>query len=281
VKRCIGACRGGGGNMHSKFYLFSRTGKAQKVVMVSSSNLNRGGATMGWNEMYTIKNRPRLYKAFAAMHREMTDDKAAGAKKVQVADGPFLARFFPMKHASKKNDPTLHDLDRIRCKSKLGRTRINVSMFYWKGGRGNYLADKLFSLARDGCQVGVVYGAPSIQIATRLRAAAGRSLIRLYDTRWDRNDDGFNEVRTHAKYVLVKGSYGKDRAAYRVLTGSQNWVAGSLSRSDETTLNIGLKSAYVDYLHNWNTIRQHARRLPYHRWGSPGRFVGPTYSEPI
>jgi hypothetical protein len=58
-------------------------------------------------------------------------------------------------------------------------------------------------------------------------------------------------------------------------------VAGSLSRSDETTLNIGLKSAYVDYLHNWNTIRQHARRLPYHRWGSPGRFVGPTYSEPI
>ena len=84
-------------------------------------------------------------------------------------------------------------------------------MFYWKGRRGNYLADKLLSLARDGCQVSVVYGGPSIEMATRLRAAAGRSLIRLYDTRWDRNDDGFNEVRTHAKYVLVRGSYGKDR----------------------------------------------------------------------
>ena len=39
--------------MHSKFYLFSRTGASQHVVMVSSSNLNRGGAVLGWNDMYT------------------------------------------------------------------------------------------------------------------------------------------------------------------------------------------------------------------------------------
>ena len=68
---------------------------------------------------------------------------------------------------------------------------------------------------------------------------ARKHLINLWDSRWDFNDDGFNEVRTHAKYVLVKGTVGKDRRAYRVWTGSQNWVAGSLSRSDETTLNIG------------------------------------------
>jgi hypothetical protein len=48
------------------------------------------------------------------------------------------------------------------------------------------------------------------------------------------------------------------------MTGSQNWVAGSLSKGDETTLNIALKSAYRDYLHNWNDIRRHSRRLPYH-----------------
>jgi hypothetical protein len=96
---------------------------------------------------------------------------------------------------------------------------------------------------------------------------ARRHLIDLWDSRWDHNDDGWNEVRTHAKYVLVKGRVGKDRRAYRVWTGSQNWVGGSLFRSDETTLNIALRSAYVDYKSNWANIRNHSRRLPYDVYG--------------
>jgi hypothetical protein len=92
-------------------------------------------------------------------------------------------------------------------------------------------------------------------------------VIDLWDSRWDYNEDGWSEVRTHAKYVLVKGRVGRDRRAYRVWTGSQNWVAGSLSRSDETTLNIGLRSAYDAYLKNWDNIRDHSRRLPYSIYG--------------
>ena len=281
VKRCAGACRGGGGNMHDKFYAFSHLGKARDVVMVSSSNLNKAGGRAGWNDLYTVKNRPKLFDGFAHLHREMTNDRPAGAKKVEVKDGPFTARFFPMRHASKRNDPTYQDMGRIQCRSALGRTQIYVAMFYWKGKRGNYLASRLLNLARHGCQVSVVYGAPSVQMATRLRAAADRSLIKLWDTRWDHNDDGYNEVRTHEKYMLVRGHVGKDRKAYRVYTGSQNWVAGSLSRSDELTLTIATRSAYRQYVHNWNVVKAHSRRLPYHRWGSPGRFSGPGYSEPL
>ena len=55
-------------------------------------------------------------------------------------------------------------------------------------------------------------------------------------------------MRTHAKYVLVKGAVGGDRPRHIVWTGSQNWVAGSLSRGDETTLNIALRSAWSDYM---------------------------------
>ena len=47
AKKCDGSCRGGGGNMHSKFYAFSHTGTAHNVVIVSSSNLNFGGAHAG------------------------------------------------------------------------------------------------------------------------------------------------------------------------------------------------------------------------------------------
>ncbi len=265
VKKCDGSCRGAGGNMHSKFYAFSRTGVVSDVVMVSSSNLNRGGARNGWNDLYTMVGRPESYEVYRRIHREMTDDTTAGDGKVEAIDGPFTSRFFPMRDATRANDPTLADLNKIGCSSVWGRTKVNVSMFYWEGTRGNYLADKLLSLARQGCQVSLIYGAPSVQIATRLRDAARRNLISLYDSRWDFNGDGYNEVRTHAKYVLVKGQFGGDSSSWQVMTGSPNWVEGSLSRGDETTLNIALQSAYDQYLADWNEIRRHSRALPYRR----------------
>jgi hypothetical protein len=40
-----------------------------------------------------------------------------------------------------------------------------------------------------------------------------------------------------------------------------------LSLSDETSLNIGLRSAYEAYLKDWDNIRDHSRRLPYSLYG--------------
>jgi phosphatidylserine/phosphatidylglycerophosphate/cardiolipin synthase-like enzyme len=264
VKRCNGSCRGAGGNMHSKFYLFSKTGTAQDVVMVSSSNINKGGALNGWNDLYAMIDRPESYNKYVSIHREMTDDDKADDSLDQVVDGPYTSRFFPMRNAGKAKDPTLNDLNKVKCHGPLGRTQINISMFYWAGTRGNYLLDKLLNLAHNGCHVSIIYGAPSRQIADRLRTAAGHHVVDLWDSRWDFNNDGYNEIRTHGKYFLVKGVYGGDSSAYLVSTGSQNWVAGSLSRGDEVTLNVELQSAYHDYIQNWNKVRQHSRRLPYH-----------------
>ncbi|UMG93207.1 phospholipase D-like domain-containing protein [Nocardioides sp. TF02-7] len=263
MKVCKGACRGKGGNMHSKFFLFTNSGTGRHVVMVSSSNLNRGGARLGWNDMFVVKGRKKLYNGFKRMHRAMTEDIKATADKVEVRDGPYIARFFPMRNANKRTDPTMQDLRRVRCSSALGRTQIHVSMFYWKGTRGSYILNKLVSLARSGCKVRIIYGAPSIALAERMRNLARNRVIDLWDSRWDHNDDGFNEVRTHAKYVLVKGTVGKNRRAHQVWTGSQNWVGGSLFRSDELTLNIAKRGAYKSYLGNWKQIRKHSRRLPY------------------
>jgi phosphatidylserine/phosphatidylglycerophosphate/cardiolipin synthase-like enzyme len=262
VTVCSGTCRGGKGNMHSKFFAFSRTGTAEHVITVSSSNLNRGGALNGWNDAYTMVGRPRSYQVYRRVHREMTEDKRTDGKLVEVVDGPFTSRFMPIRPGGKSNDPTLKDLRKIRCNSDLGRTKVHISMFFWEGTRGDYLADKVLGLARDGCKVSIILGAPSIAIAQRLRAAARAGLIGLWDSRTDINGDGERELRTHCKYVLVKGAFGSDRRAKVVMTGSMNWGNGSLTRSDETSLNIAKASAYTQYLGNWQDIKQKSRRIP-------------------
>lgn len=263
VKRCKPSCRSKHGNMHMKIYLFSRTGHHHDVVMVSSSNINRGGAFLGWNDMYTMYDRPKSYQQYVNWHRLMTKGSLAPKERVEITDGPFTTRFFPLRKAGIHRDPALQDLEAIRCKSAFGPTKINISMFYWKGRRGTYLADRVLQLAHQGCQVSIIYGAPSRLLAARLRAAAGNHLITLYDSRWDYNEDGEAEVRTHSKFVLVRGNYEGNPKKWVVMTGSPNWVAGSLSKGDEVTLNIELKSAYLAYLRNWNKIRVHSRKMPY------------------
>lgn len=265
VKWCSGSCgnAGDGGNVHTKMYLFSRTGTSRHVVMVSSSNLNRGGANLGWNDLIVLKDRPKSYDYYLNIHKRMTAEKRAPTTLMKVQDGRYLSRFFPLRDGGKRNDPTLRDLNSIRCHgSPLGRTKINVSMFYWAGKRGNYIADKLLGLARDGCQVSIIYGAPSRLIADRMRTAARADLITLYDSRWDFDDDDWNEVRTHAKYVLVKGRVGSADSTFQVWTGSQNWVSGSLTLSDESTVNVTSAPLYRQYMANWTVIRDHSRKIP-------------------
>jgi PLD-like domain len=261
--KCKGTCRGRGygGNMHSKFYAFSRVRHIHNVVMVSSSNLNVGGGTLGWNDLWTMKDRPVQFRYYAQIFDQMIRDRVVRHGHYEVKEGPYRTRFFPLVHPKKKNDPTLLDLDRVHCHGPLGPTKIFVSMFYWKGPRGEYLATKLLNLRRDGCQVSVIYGAPSRLIAARLKSDARRHVINLWDSRLDRNFDGIFDTRTHAKYVLIKGHFGRHKKAWRVFTGSQNWVEGSLGLSDETTLNIASRKAYGMYIKNWNTIRLHSRHV--------------------
>ena len=110
----------------------------------------------------------------------------------------------------------------------------------------------------------IIYGAPSLQIAERLRNAARARLINLYDSRWDMNGDGFNEVRVHSKYILIKGRYGRDPSRPAASSpGRRTGSQGSLSRGDETTLNISRKKAYRQYIKHWTRVKAHSRRLPY------------------
>ena len=85
-----------------------------------------------------------------------------------------------METATKANDPALADLEQDRVQDAFGPTKIFISMFYWQGVRGDYMADKVLSLARSGCRVSIIVGAPSREVASRLRSAARAGRIQLW-----------------------------------------------------------------------------------------------------
>ena len=266
--QCVGSCRGGGENqaMHAKFYAFSHTGTARNVVMVSSGNINRAGATLGYNDLFTMRGVPRTFATYKRVHDEMSLDRVDGDPYVVWREDRFESRVFPRRGASRATDPTYQALSRVHCAGATGgagrggRTALHVSMFHWQGERGMYLARRLLALHRDGCVVRVIYGAPSDEVSALLRDSAWRGGIDLYDSREDRNEDGQVDLRVHSKYLLINGHYGTDRSSWRVLTGSQNWSDGSLTGGDENTLHVNSRPAYARYLDNWNFVREHGTR---------------------
>jgi len=117
--------------MHAKFYVFTETGTAKDVVMVSSSNLNKGGAVKGWNDLYVMKGRPDIVADYAAVHAEMAEDTARdGDQYREFVRGEYTSRFFPRPGGG---DATYEDLSNIRCQGATegsgvnGRTAINIT----------------------------------------------------------------------------------------------------------------------------------------------------------
>lgn len=313
VKMCKNACRSAHGAMHSKFYLFSETGNAKNVVMVSSSNLNKGGANLGWNDMWTMRSAPKSFRLYRKQHRKMTREKMGTKRGFTFKDKGTKSRFYPRIQGDKRKDPVMAELEQITCrtsvpvktrsdkpakakdgkakhkkatkgtkakgakgpqgtkagkKGKKGKkkvamkkvaTQVHVSMFWWSGKRGERLAGQIIRLGKKGCNVKVNVGAPSRKVITRLRTAAQRGRIELWDSRHDLWGDELPDVRSHQKLVLVKGKYGKDPMTTRVFTGSMNWTGGALQFSDENTLMLTASSAYRAYLANWKKVRKKSR----------------------
>jgi phosphatidylserine/phosphatidylglycerophosphate/cardiolipin synthase-like enzyme len=259
---CKDACRNGGAPNHTKFFTFTKTGKAKDVVMVSSSNLNKGGAVKGYNDLYVVKGKQKLRQDFARVHTEMAEDTANDKDGfLEFKRGPVTARFYPKKSGA---DPVMSDFDKIRCKGarggagRNGRTRVHISMFRWNSERGIKIAKRVVALDKEGCDVSVIYGAPGSKIVDILSRSARRGGVKLWDSRIF-NLDRAVTLRVHHKYLLVSGRYGDDRSAWRVHTGSANW-GRSLRAGDENTLNVAGKTAWKQYLRNWKFVKKHAAR---------------------
>jgi phosphatidylserine/phosphatidylglycerophosphate/cardiolipin synthase-like enzyme len=253
VKICYQSCRGGAGNQHMKFYLFSRTGQARNVIMVGSANLTGFAARVHWNDLFTVRGRGEMFDYYGKIFRQLARDRWMRHRFDRATFGDLTTEIGPLRRVGLAKDPVTRRLAKVRCRALggtgyRGHTVIKISMYGWNGERGRYLADRVADLDRRGCHVSVIVSSGGRRVVGILRR--GGVAVRSADLDLD-NDSrtGFDETAweqfTHEKFMTLSGTYA-GRGRRIVWTGSENWSGKSLL-NDEVTLMIPRRGAYRAY----------------------------------
>ena len=72
---CEKSCRGTGGEMHGKVYLFGRAGAAKQVTMVGSNNMTSHNAERQWSDLVTLTNNKPMYTTFRTWFGQLKWDR--------------------------------------------------------------------------------------------------------------------------------------------------------------------------------------------------------------
>ena len=116
ARSCLRSCRGRGGNLHSKIFLFSQVGHTRWVSMVGSANLTKKAASGQWNHMDTLVGK-QTYVRLGMLFNQMKADRRPEHPiwKFRADDAVFWA--FPHPIADPRRDPMVRVLRRISCQA--------------------------------------------------------------------------------------------------------------------------------------------------------------------
>lgn len=239
AKTCIGSCRGERGAAHSKYYLFSKTGKAKNVVMQGSANLTVAGAVNQWNDLYTwVDNKP-LYNFSVRVYHQMWLDTPVLDQFVQVDTGKDLLGFTPlMGPAGRTADPVQDLLSQVQCTGatggagKDGRTIVRAAPDVMRNERGMAIAIRLKELYAQGCDVRIAYTVMGVDVFRFLNQPTARGVVPKRHLVQDFDGDGEFDNYFHLKALTINGVWAGIPAAWLVLNGSSNW-SGYAAVSDE------------------------------------------------
>lgn len=245
VKICYQSCRKGAGNQHMKFFLFSRAGEAENVVMVGSTNTTRWAAGVHFNDLFTQTGRAAMFRDYSTVHAQLARDQRVRHPYWKVRHGDLVTEFGGVVRRGSR-DPVAKRLAAVSC---AGGTTIRIVMYAWVGDRGLYLARRVADLRRRGCTVRVILSGASAEVKTALRN--GGVAMRSADIDLDgRSDTGFGDTRwdrfTHEKWMALDGTWAGLQQKV-VWTGSENW-SGLGYLNDEVTIRIpraGVHRAYA------------------------------------
>ena len=230
-RTCANSCRGRGGAMHTKMYLFSKTGAQPKVVMSSSANLTGAAGANQYNDMYTVRGAKKAYAGSIKVFNQAGRDRPA--KPVVYQAGKVRGWFQPRPGRA---DIVMNMLNRVRCRGARGagingRTSIRIAQDVILGERGIRIAKRLRELNQQGCNIRLVYSQLGGNVWKLLRWIPRNHLVQ------DRDGDGAYDVYLHMKAMAISGRYGGNRGARVVYQGSENW-SGLARVSDEQGLII-------------------------------------------
>jgi phosphatidylserine/phosphatidylglycerophosphate/cardiolipin synthase-like enzyme len=240
VLTCDHSCRGRGGAMHSKFYVFSKSGKSKRVVMNSSANLTAASRNVQWNDLYTVVDSRIAYRAYMDVFKEMELDKPSAY--ADFTDGKIYGFFYP---GLSQPDIVMTMLNQVTCAGAKGagingKTAIRVGQDVFNNKRGVIIARKLLALHRAGCNVRVVYSQAVGESKGVIKQLPNNHLVQ------DRDGDCSYDRYLHAKILAISGVYAGKRNERIVLNGSGNWSATAL-KSDEQGMVIDRDSAERKY----------------------------------
>ena len=308
LKRCTAGCRADENeynNLHSKFYLFSRTGKNRDVVMLGSYNMTLNAVRWQWNDLWTTVGKTTLYDQYIALFNDMRPDwdkrRATYAFCEAGLDCPagdqqkYYNIVFP-RYTTPSNDAVLDILNNIQCvytdaAGAQRRTQLALSMHSMRGRRGNYIADKLRDLYAQGCNLRVNYGLMGFHTKQHIGAPTARGRVPLRSTGFNLKEDvptGDSEIDnmpenieryTHHKYFVLRGSYKGNVDSHMVWTGSTNWSSLGTPQ-DEILFSMHGRGNVRDYMENFNLMWQKpfsrdAYTTTYSSWKTVnGRRVG-------
>lgn len=256
VRRCKGSCRGKSGIAHTKFFLFSQVRSVPHVLMYGSYNATELGATIQWNDLYTIKRDVGRYITFENVHAQMASDKPRKQGLVNYDDGVTLTTFYPFKGSGAVGDPVIDTLNAVSCTgaaTRGGRTRLRIAQTSMWGDRGIAIARKLASMRKQGCNIRLVYAMFGNRVLKILRSAG----VPLTHLAYDANGDKIYDRYVHMKAMTIRGHYGGNPDARVTFNGSANWTPVALA-SDEVLGRIykgGVTNRYSKWIDHMFTSR--------------------------
>lgn len=119
VRSCRGSCRGPGGQLHSKLYLFSKVGYSDYVSLISSANLTDYAVYNQWNHVDTVVSKP-AFVHLAEVFDRMRADRSEREPFYQFATGGIAAWVYPMVHRPKNYDLINSLLRKVSCSAPNG-----------------------------------------------------------------------------------------------------------------------------------------------------------------
>jgi phosphatidylserine/phosphatidylglycerophosphate/cardiolipin synthase-like enzyme len=238
--------------IHSKLYLFSRTGGATRVSMNSSANPAETGISKSWNNTYTTVGDKTLYDANVDNFNDMLPDKTNTDYYHTVESPPYKEYFFPRAGSTKNSDTLYNILNDVSCPST-----IKVTTYFWTSAR-LYLAEKLSALKKAGCSVEVIYpDGPGSQdtIYPEVTAELLGGKVPTWNTRPNAG------LYVHNKVILINGTYQGVPGQKIVYATSQNLTKNSLRNSNEVMLRIPIPAVYDAYSGNFEGIKDNSVRV--------------------
>ena len=235
-----GACRGPHGIAHTKFFLFSKAGKAKDVVIYGSNNATELAAEIQWNDVYTRVNKPDEYAEFESVFQEMAKDKKPKGGGYRVfTHGKFQIDLLPVRrqgrpdHRTRRSTCSTRSAARARPAAAASRAtpRSGSPRPRCTASAASRSPSALAQMHRRGCDIRLVYAMFGNEVLRILRQEA-RPPIPMTHLAWDRDEDGIYDRYVHMKTIAISGVYDGKTDAMVTVNGSANWTPVSLA-SDE------------------------------------------------